>query len=190
MKTRDSGMPEEAHWQTFFDPLALLTALGLDRISGPVIDVGAGYGTFTLAIAAMTRHPVVAIDIEPALVEELSARAVARGFAHIEARLHDVTDTGLGVTPASADIVLLFNLLHCEEPVGLLCSAAQALRPGGRVGIIHWRSDVRTPRGPALAIRPQPEHCTAWATEAGLVVSVPPVILPPYHFGLVAMRPA
>jgi hypothetical protein len=27
--------------------------------------------------------------------------------------------------------------------------------------IIHWRSDIETPRGPALEIRPSPEQCLA-----------------------------
>ena len=186
MKTRDSGMPDEAYWETFFDPAAVLTTLGLDRVAGPVVDVGAGYGTFSIAMAGMTHHPVIAIDIEPSLVEALAARAA--GLPHVEARLHDVTGVGLGVEHGSADVVLLFNLLHCEDPVALLRAARTALRPSGRVGIIHWRSDVPTPRGPALAIRPLPENCVAWAMAAGLTVSVPPLVLPPYHFGLVATR--
>ena len=188
MKTRDSGMPDEAYWKTFFDPAAVLTALGLDRVAGPVVDVGAGYGTFTFAMAGMTHHPVIAIDIESALVEALADRAAS--LPHVEVRLHDVTGVGLGVQHSSADVVLLFNLLHCEDPVALLRAARTALRPSGRVGIIHWRSDVPTPRGPALAIRPLPENCVSWAMAAGLTVSVPPVVLPPYHFGLVATRHA
>ena len=179
-------MPDEAYWETFFDPAAVLTALGLNHVAGPVVDVGAGYGTFSIAMAGMTHHPVIAIDIEPALVEALAARAA--GLPHVEVRLHDVTGVGLGVEHSSADVVLLFNLLHCEDPVALLRAARTALRPSGRVGIIHWRSDVPTPRGPALAIRPLPEDCVAWAMAAGLTVNVPPVLLPPYHFGLVATR--
>ena len=56
LKTRASGMPEESYLQTFFDPIAILTTLGLNRISGPVVDVGAGYGTFTFAIAGVSGH--------------------------------------------------------------------------------------------------------------------------------------
>lgn len=188
MKTRDSGMPDETYWQTFFDPIVVLTTLGLNQIAGPVIDVGAGYGTFTFAIATMTQHPVIAIDIEPLLVEDLVIRAGIAGLHHVEGRLRDVTRVGLGVASGSADIVLLFNLLHCEEPVALLRAAREVLRPAGRVGIIHWRRDVPTPRGPALSIRPEPQTCVDWLVQAGLSIERPPVTLPPYHFGLVGIK--
>ena len=138
--------------------------------------------------ALMTHHPVIAIDIEPLLVEALAIRTGVAGLHHVQVRLQDVTRLGLGITSGSADVILLFNLLHCEEPVALLRAAHEALRPGGRVGIIHWRSDVPTPRGPALSIRPKPQTCVDWLVQAGLSVERPPVVLPPYHFGLVGIK--
>lgn len=188
MKTRDSGMPEESTWQTFFDPDRILSTLGLDQIYGPVIDVGSGYGTFTLAVARHTRHPVVALDIEPDLVNELSRRAAVEQHSQVQARVQDVTHGSLGVDPGSADVVLLFNLLHCEAPLHVLAAAREALRPAGRVGVIHWRSDIPTPRGPALLIRPSPATCRGWLLSAGFQVPQVPVMLPPYHFGMVGIR--
>lgn len=32
---------------------------------------------------------------------------------------------------------------------------------------MHWRSDILTPRGPSLDIRPRPEQCQAWLCAAG-----------------------
>jgi len=185
MKTRDSGMPDEAWWNTFFDPPSILQALGLDRIAGPVIDVGCGYGTFTLAIARNTAHAVIALDIEPELVAEVGMRAAALRLPHVHARVLDVTTGSLGVDAHTADVVLLFNLLHCDAPLSLLTAAHAALRPGGRVGVIHWRSDVPTPRGPDLSIRPTPERCRSWLLDAGFEIDRDVTILPPYHFGLV-----
>lgn len=185
MKTRDSGMPDESWWNTFFDPPSILQALGLDRIEGPVIDVGCGYGTFTLALARMTQHEIIALDIEPSLVAEVGARAAALHLPHVLPRVVDVTDGSLGVDRHAADVVLLFNLLHCEEPLAMLSAAHAALRPGGRVGVIHWRSDVPTPRGPDLSIRPSPERCKSWLLAAGFSIEQDVTILPPYHFGLV-----
>ena len=52
-------------------------------------------------------------------------------------------EQGFGV---QADAVLLFNILHCEQPVQLLQHARNALRECGKVLIIHWRHDVATPR--------------------------------------------
>lgn len=185
MKTRDSGMPDETWWNTFFDPPSILQSLGLDRIDGPVIDVGCGYGTFTLTIARMTPHPVIALDIEPTLVAEVGVRAAALQLPHVLPRVFDVTDGTLGVDDHSVDVVLLFNLLHCEAPLAMLAAAHAALRRNGRVGVIHWRSDVPTPRGPELSIRPTPEQCRSWLLDAGYSISQDITILPPYHFGLV-----
>lgn len=190
MKTRDSGMPEHDWWESFFEPDAVLDALGLHRIDGPVVDVGCGYGTFAIAIARRTTHPVVAIDIEPAMVDLTAAKARQAGVSHLVARLADATGQSLGVEPASAAVVLLFNLLHCEEPLALLGSARAALRPGGRLAAIHWRSDVPTPRGPDLSIRPRPETLRGLLVQAGLAIVIEPVVLPPYHFGLVGMQMA
>jgi len=185
MKMRDSGMPPEPYWRSFFEPTGILTRLGLHHAAGPVVDIGAGYGIFTLAAAHLTGQPVVAIDIEPALLDDLARRADAAGLGTVQTMLRDVAREGTGLPDRHADIVLVFNLLHCEHPVELLKEAARTLRPNGRVGILHWRSDVATPRGPDLSIRPRPEQCVAWLRDAGFDLAVPPALLPPYHFGLV-----
>ena len=190
MKTRDSGMPDHDWWESFFDPDAILDALGLSRFDGPVVDVGCGYGTFTVAVARRTTHPVIAIDIEPAMVDLTAAKARQAGLHQVQCRLADVTEEALGVAAGSAAVVLLFNLLHCEDPLALLGSAAAALRPGGRLAAIHWRSDVPTPRGPDLSIRPRPEALRALLIQAGFAIAVEPVVLPPYHFGIVGTRTA
>jgi hypothetical protein len=99
--------------------------------------------------------------------------------------VHDVTDGSLGVTAGSADAVLLFNLLHCESPLGLLRASHAALGSGGRIGIMHWRSDIPTPRGPPVAIRPTPAQCCTWLLAAGFRIEREAILLPPYHFGMV-----
>ena len=190
MKARESGMPAEHYWNSFFDPPHILKTLGLDHAEGVVVDIGAGYGTFTLAAARCTGHEVVAIDIEQTVLDDLAAKAQAAGLASISPALRDVMRDGTGLADGSADIVLLFNLLHCEQPLELITEARRTLRPGGRVGIVHWRSDIATPRGPELSIRPSPEQCAAWLREAGYDLAVRPQILPPYHFGLVGRKPA
>jgi SAM-dependent methyltransferase len=188
MKTRDSGMPAEDYWETFFDPSRILNSLGLDRADGAVVDVGAGYGTFTLAAARCTRRDVVAIDIEQPLLDALAVKACSEGLSNVRPVLRDVVFEGTGLADESVDIVLLFNILHCEHPLDLLKEAGRILRPGGRAGVLHWRSDIPTPRGPDLSIRPTPDQCAAWLREA-FDVAISSRILPPYHFGLVARKP-
>ena len=91
------------------------------------------------------------------------------------------------VAGCTADAVLLFNILHCEQPVMLLHHARNALRIDGGVLVIHWRHDIATPRGPAAEIRPRPDQITVWGSQAGL--SAGEVIdLPPWHYGMVFRR--
>jgi hypothetical protein len=87
------------------------------------------------------------------------------------------------------DYVMLFNILHHENPLDLLAAAFFVLQKGGKVGIIHWRSDIETPRGPELSIRPTPEQCVEWAIQSGFVIVKNPIILVPYHFGLIIQKP-
>jgi SAM-dependent methyltransferase len=181
MKLRDSGMPDEAYWETLFDVPLVLARLGIDDTLGDVVELGCGYGTFSIPIARTIRGTLHTFDVDPAMV----ARTIERG-AELPARklvcqLRDVMADGFGVT--GADAALVFNLLHCEEPVALLDRAADAVRPGGHLLVIHWRY-ADTPRGPSLDIRPRPEQIAAWAIETGRLVPEGGAInLPPWHYG-------
>lgn len=192
MKARESGMPDEDYWASFFDP-----ACAMDRLWGPeggqgdVVEFGCGYGTFTLAAAQRTPGIVTALDIEAALVEQVQAKAALADLANVRAEVRDFVADGTGLDEVSQAEALVFNLLHLEAPVALLGEARRVLRPGGGVAVIHWRSDTPTPRGPSLAIRPTPEQCEAWLAEAGFT-AIRTIDLSdscPYHFGLVARRP-
>lgn len=189
MKVRDSGMPERDYWESLFDVPGVLDALAIGQELGEVVELGCGYGTFTVPVAHRIGGTLHAFDIDPAMIAETRARLEQAGVGNVRLHERDVFAGGFGLPPASADAVLLFNILHAETPVDLLRLSADVLRPGGVVAVIHWRSDVPTPRGPALSIRPRPEHVTDWAAATGLLVPVTgPLTLPPWHFGMVLGR--
>jgi len=180
MRIRDSGMPEEAYWESLFDVPLILSKLCIARFHD-VAELGCGYGTFSIPVAKAIRGTLFTFDVDPAML----ARTAERGSGlPIRQQLRDVMSEGFGVR---ADAVLLFNILHCEEPVRLLQHAADALNPAGEVLVIHWRHDIATPRGPAADIRPSPSQIAGWATEAGLSASAV-IDLPPWHYGL-QLRP-
>jgi len=189
MKIRDSGMPPQDYWETLFDVPGILDAFGFGSSTGDVAELGCGYGTFTLPLARRIGGTVHTTDIDTAMVALTTARAARAGLRNVKAEMRDVLATGFGMPAGSCDAALLFNILHAEEPVVLLRAARTTVRSGGIVAVIHWRSDIVTPRGPSLVIRPRPEQITAWATEAGLAVEGASLDLPPWHYGLKLLRP-
>jgi SAM-dependent methyltransferase len=191
MKLRESGMPEEAYWETLFDVPLILDRLGIDERLKNVIEMGCGYGTFTIPVARRISDVLTTFDINPAMVERTRQRAAQAGVPNVLYVVEDVFANGFGGEPASKDACLLFNILHCEQPMRLLAEAARVVRPSGFVHVIHWRFDPATPRGPSMEIRPRPAQILNWAGEAGLLASPEGVLnLPPWHYGIRFQRPA
>ncbi|MEI6350395.1 MAG: class I SAM-dependent methyltransferase [Verrucomicrobiota bacterium] len=185
MKLRESGMPEEAYWETLFDVDLILDRLGVDAPLKNVVELGCGYGTFTLPAARRISGVLETFDIDPSMVERTRQRVEAEGLQNVSCHLRDVTKDGFGSELDSKDACLLFNILHCEEPVRLLTVAARSVRLGGLVLVIHWRYDPATPRGPGMDIRPRPEQIATWAAQTGLLELVGASIdLPPWHYGM------
>lgn len=185
MKMRDSGMPEEAYWETLLDVPLILDRLGVNSTLRDVVELGCGYGTFSLPVARRITGTLTTVDIEPEMVRRTTERAMEAGISNLRCELRDVMKDGFGVGAASQDAALLFNILHCEQPVALLAEAARVVRPGGGVLVIHWRHDPATPRGPSLNIRPHPEQIMAWAARTGVLIGDGGVLdLPPWHYGI------
>lgn len=184
MKLRDSGMPEEAYWETLLRPAEALDRLGLADVDGDAAEFGCGYGTFTLPLAERVRGTLWTYDIEPAMVARTCARAAETGLTNVLAAERDLFEQGTGRPVGGVAAVTIFNLLHCEQPRRLLAEARRILAPDGRLAVMHWIWDASTPRGPDLSIRPRPEQLRAWAEAAGFTATtVEAVDLPPYHYG-------
>lgn len=169
MKARESGMPAENQWNSFFDADCIVAKMECATMGNEIVaEFGCGYGTFTLPVARRTKGTVHALDIEPDLIRQLADKAADEGLSNIQTLGRDFVSSGTGLPSSSVDHVMLFNILHLEDPVSLLREAGRILKPGGKVSVIHWHHDPSTPRGPSMAIRPRPHQCKAWAEEAGL----------------------
>lgn len=190
MKARESGMPVAEHWKTFFDAPCVVERLDCGGSRLGLVEFGCGYGQFTIPAARITGGPAYALDIEPEKVAATELKVRGEVLENVSVELRDFVEDGSGRPDSSVDYAMLFNILHIEDPVGLLDEARRILVPGGRVGIIHWRSDVATPRGPSLEIRPTTGECRAWGEAAGLSF-LRHERLPccSYHYGLVLERP-
>ena len=179
-------MPVLEQWESYFDADGILESLGCRDSRGDAVEFGCGYGTFTVPLARRTLGTILALDIDPVMVAATAARTLQAGLKNIIIQQRDFVAQGCGRESGSVSLVLLFNILHIEDPVNLLKEARRVLRPGGTVGVIHWNHDISTPRGPPLDIRPTPEQCRAWSEQAGLRW-VRDQALPgsPWHWGMV-----
>ncbi|MEK6528505.1 MAG: class I SAM-dependent methyltransferase [Nitrospirota bacterium] len=187
MKIRESGMPDKDMWERFFDPAKVLNTLGLNSRTVDVTEFGCGYGTFTIPAAKTIKGKIYALDIEPDMIRITNEEAKKDGLSNVQTVLRDFMAEGSGLPDGSMDYVMLFNILHLEKPMLLINEARRILREGGKLGIIHWNYDPKTPRGPSMDIRPKPEDCIKWAENAGFSEPVR-YDLKPYHYGIVLIK--
>ncbi len=189
MKVRDSGMPSETMWSSFFEVDTILNTMQVNQSVNNLLEVGCGYGTFTITAAKKIKGKLLAFDIEQEMIDYTKNKAIHEGITNIDFFNRDIIANGSGLAKESVDYVMLFNILHHDQPMELINEAHRILKKDGKVGIIHWRSDIDTPRGPDVSTRPKPNQCFEWAKEAGFKILQQPQILEPYHFGLIIQKP-
>jgi ubiquinone/menaquinone biosynthesis C-methylase UbiE len=187
MKIRESDMPKEEEWDSFFDSQNVLKQLGLNQDINDVVDFGCGFGTFTLPAAQMISGKIYALDIDAEMVQAVRQKAKELNLNNVKPILRDFVSEGSGLKDSSVDFVMLFNILHLEKPVDLLKEAYRILIEAGKVGIIHWNYDTSTPRGPPMNVRPKPEQIRKWAESVGFVFERQ-FDFKPYHYGLLLRK--
>ena len=109
-------------------------AAALGTAPRDVVDLGAGTGTGSLAIAR--RFPdarVHSIDASPAMLERLGAAAAAAQLGdRVEAHLADLDGDWPAVLPGPLDLAwAALSLHHVSDPADLLRKVLGRLRPGG-----------------------------------------------------------
>jgi SAM-dependent methyltransferase len=190
MKGRETGMPEEECWGSFFNPRCILEKLDCGTIPGDAVEFGCGYGTFTIPAAELIAGKLFALDIDSAMIAETTRKSKGAGLENVVAEERDFILRGSGRPSDSVAYAMLINILHIEDPVALLREVYRILIPGGSIGVIHWRTDIPTPRGPSLDIRPQPPQCRTWAEAAGFQFErTEELCCCSWHWGLVMRKP-
>lgn len=188
MKVRDSGMPEESVWKEFFNIDLILSELEINTKVNNLVEIGCGYGTFTIPAAKLINGTLYTFDIEPQMVELLPEKFKDESITNVIVKNRDILAETTGLPDNSVDYVMLFNILHHEKPIDFFDEAYRILKPDGKIGIIHWRSDIETPRGPDLSIRPRPNQVMEWIDKQKFRISKAPFIFEPYHFGLIISK--
>ncbi|MDA8051878.1 MAG: class I SAM-dependent methyltransferase [Rhodospirillales bacterium] len=187
-------MPDAEWWEALWPrPEAVVEEIGV-AAGTDAIDLCCGDGLFTVPLAAMARQ-VIAIDLDPAMLERAQARTAAAGVkncAFIAADAYDVAR----VVAASVDLVLIANTFHgVPDKPRLARAVASVLRPGGRFAVINWHRRPReettvlgSPRGPKTEMRMTPEEVAAAVGPVGFR-ALKVVELPPYHYVAILALP-
>ena len=129
-------------------PAALIDALDLPA-DATVADIGAGSGYFTFRLAGRVPDGrVLAVDIQPEMLEILNAREAELGLDNVEPVLGAVDDPKL---PAgSVDLALMVDAYHeFSHPAEMLAGLHAAIVPGGRVALVEYRGE-----DPTVPIKP------------------------------------
>jgi SAM-dependent methyltransferase len=101
-----------------------------ERHAGVVLDVGAGTGRVALSLAR-AGHPVIALEVDATLGEELSRRA---GTLPVEVRCADACDFTLD-SPVALAIVPMQTIHLLEHRAAFFGCAGRALQPRGMLAI-------------------------------------------------------
>lgn len=119
----------------------LLTNLGLKQ-GQTVCDMGCGNGYYVLPIAEMIgeKGRVLAVDVQPEMLELLRARMEGKGLTNITPILGSFHEPYL---PAeSCDLILLVDVYHeFSYPELMLAAMRKALKPGGRIALVEYRME-------------------------------------------------
>jgi ubiquinone/menaquinone biosynthesis C-methylase UbiE len=156
--------PARDAWQ---QPDRVITALALAP-GQKVADVGAGTGYFSVRLARSTAKPIVyAVDLEPKMIEHLTARAQAEHLPNMRAVQASATSPNL---PEPVDVVLVVDTYHhIGNRAAYFASLKRHLRPGGRVAMVDFRKGTGGD-GPPEHFRFLPEQITAEMAQAGYVL--------------------
>jgi ubiquinone/menaquinone biosynthesis C-methylase UbiE len=137
---------------------------GLVQTGDRVADLGCGPGFFTLPLAETVgaEGEVLAVDLQPAMLDRMRQRAAAHGLLdRIQPRRCDAESLGLD-RESALDFALAFWMVHeVPDAARFLGEVAGALRPGGtlllvepkgHVGPAEWSTTLDAARGAGFVV--------------------------------------
>ena len=106
-----------------------------------VADLGAGTGYFTFRMAPLVpRGKILAIDIQPEMLDIVEARAQEEGVQNVVAV--QGTEGAPGLADETVDVTLVVDAYHeFSQPSEMLRALYEATRPGGRLVLVEYRAE-------------------------------------------------
>ena len=143
MGHQGAGWLERPARETAELPGRIVKALDL-KPSDVVADIGAGTGYLSFRISRKVPHGrVLAVDIQPELLDMIRARMERAGVTNIVPVLGTEADPNL--PDEAVDVALMVDAYHeFAYPYEMMTHVARALKPGGRVVLVEYRGEDRT----------------------------------------------
>jgi SAM-dependent methyltransferase len=153
--------PKRDAWQK---PEAVIDWLAL-RDEDVVVDLGSGTGYFTTRLARrVPKGKVIAVDIEPEMIDWVKRRAQRDGVDNVETLLGAEDDPKL---PAGVNLVLVVDTYHhIGDRVRYFARVRERLANDGRVVIVDFKPG-KLPVGPPDEHKIRPERATDEMQKAG-----------------------
>ncbi len=139
-----------------------------------IADYGAGTGYTAFPLAQRLEElggngVVLALDVEPRMLELIRQRSVETGLAHRIREISVRSEAQASVfSPGELDKAVLVNVYH-ELPSrpAILAHIFEALRLEGTILVVDWKKDTRTDLGPPADHRVSPGTCLHELLDAG-----------------------
>lgn len=139
-----------------------------------VVDLGAGTGYFLPHLSGAAGQ-VIALDVEPNLVDHMQKRVVEQKLANVDVRLVEPDDPAL--PPGSVDRILIVDTWHhIANRVAYTKKLVSALRPGGVILVVDFTLESKM--GPPRAARIPPAEVVRELQQAGLSAAIDDADLP------------
>jgi ubiquinone/menaquinone biosynthesis C-methylase UbiE len=132
------------------DPAQMLGQLDL-RPGMVVCDMGCGNGFYSLTLAERVgpSGKILAVDIQPQMLQMLSRRAAEARLDNIDMILGTVIDPKLPTD--EVDLVLMVDVYHeFSHPQAMLAAIRKSLKPDGRIALVEFREE-----DPSVPIKPE-----------------------------------
>lgn len=176
------AMFERKERDVFQKPDEVMRTLAL-RPGERVADVGAGSGYFTLRVARAVGPTglVLAIDINPDLLEFLDRRAKEAGLANVTS--HRVEKDDPRLPPAGIDTILMVDTFHyVKERAAYARKLRAGLAQGGRIVVIDYLPWAGCPGAPRPERRLSRDSVDEAMAAAGLTPARVHEFLPEQFF--------
>lgn len=106
------------------------------------VDLGCGTGYLSRRLSPLVgpRGRVMAVDIQPEMLDLLTNRMSRIGITNVVPVLGSVQDPHLA--PASVDLVVMVDVYHeFSHPYEMTAALCRALKPGGRLVFVEFRKE-------------------------------------------------